>query len=134
MSFLFDSMSIEKYIILFILVILASISEMYNMKKKKSENPTIWVFPFLILTSVLFILKKYSMELTTNMVFQKVSGISATISAVIFFIVFAITYIIAYKKGYINVEKIKKLKPLIIACLLIISICTAYVMYYKFSH
>lgn len=134
MSFLFGSMSIEKYIIIFILVILASISEMYNMKNKKSGNPTIWVFPFLILTSVLFILKKCSMELTTNMVFQKVSGISATISAVIFFIVFAITYIIAYKKGYINVEKIKKLKPLIIACLLIISICTAYVMYYKFSH
>lgn len=134
MSFLFGSMSIELYIIVFILVILASISEIYNMKKNKTGNPIIWVFPFLILTSVSFILKKCSMELTTNMVFQKVADISATICAVIFFIVFVITYIIAYKKGHITVEKLKKLKPLIIACLLIMIICTTYVLYYKFSH
>lgn len=134
MSFLFGSISIEVYIIVFLLVILASISEIYNIKKNKAGNPTIWCFPFLILTSVSFILKRCSMELTTNMVFQSVADICATICAILFLIVFAITYIIAYKKGLINVEKLKKLKPLIIACLLIVIICTTYVLYYKFSH
>ena len=134
MSFLFGSMSIEMYIIIFILVIFVSVSEIYNMKKNKIGDPTMWFFPFLILTSFLFILKKLSMELTTNILFQKVTDISATISAVISFIVFIVTYIFAYKKGYINVEKLKKLKPMIIACLLIMLICTAYVLYYKFSH
>ena len=134
MFYLINSISFEMYIIIFILVILASISEIYNMKKNKIGDPIIWVFPFLILASVLFILKKCSMELTTNMVFQKVSDISATISAVIFFIVLAITYIMSYKKGYINVQRLKKLKPLIITCLLIILICNVYVLYYKFSH
>ena len=134
MSFIFGSISSELYILIFILVILASISEMYNMKKKKTGNPIIWIFPFLILASFSFILKRCALELTTNVVFQNVSNITATICAVIFFMVFIVTFVIAYKNNYIDTQKIKKSKPLLIACLLIFIICTMYTLYYKFSH
>lgn len=127
-------MSMELYIFIFVLAILAALSEIYHMKRKKSGDPTIWIFPFLILTSVAFIIKKCAMELTTNIAFQKASDIGATISAIILFIVFIVTYIIAYKNNYINTEKLKKLKPLLVACLLIFLICSIYVLYYKFTH
>lgn len=132
MNYIYNSMSIELYILILALAIFAAFYEMYNMKRKKSGDPTIWIFPFMILTCVAFIIKRCAMELTTNIIFQKAANIGATICAIMLFIVFIVTYIVAYKNNYINTEKIKKLKPLFIACFLIIIICSIYGLYYKF--
>ena len=132
MSFLFSSISIETLVIVFILAIIAAVSEIYNMKKNNVKNPTILFFPCLILTLALAIWNNLSVELTTNVLFQKATNIGAIISAVLSLVVLLVTSIFSYKNGYMNIEKVKKLKPLIISCLIIILMCMAFTMYYKF--
>ena len=126
-------MSIELYIFILISAIVVAFYEMYNMKSKKSGDPTIWMFPFMIVASVSLIIKRCVNEFSTNIAFQKISNIGATISTLMFFIVFITTYIIAYRNNYIDKEKLKKLKPLIVSCLLIMLVCMVYIFYYKYN-
>lgn len=129
MHYLFSSMSIELYIFILICGILFSIYAVYDMKKKKSRHPMIWIFPVIILLCISFIMYKCAIELTTNTVFQNITDLMACISSVMFVISFIVTFILAYKNNYVDKEKLKKMKTPIIICLLIILICTLNVMF-----
>ena len=55
--------------------------------------------------------------------FQQITDIAVHISVAGFGLSFLITFIFAYKKNYVKKEKLKKLAPLLIGCIIIMLIC-----------
>ena len=83
----------------------------------------IWIFPFGMLLSLSCFLNRYALEATVNDLFQQITDIAVHISVAGFGLSFLITFIFAYKKNYVNKEKLKKLAPLLIGCIIIMLIC-----------
>lgn len=91
-----------------------AIYSMFEINKQKKGNPTMWIFPFVILTAITLLINKYAYELTVNNFFQKTSDIITIVSIALFFLSILITFVIAYIRGYLDKEKVKKVAPMII--------------------
>lgn len=123
MSIIINSLSFETYIFIVILLFLGSIFGIYDMRKKKPGHPMTWVLPFSIFLCASLILYRCSLELTNNQIFQEITHIVTIISIICFFISFIITFAIAHKNNYTDKEKLNKLLPLLIGCIIIMIIC-----------
>lgn len=123
MSNIINALSFETYIFIIILLFFGSIFGIYDMRKKKPGHPMIWVLPCSMFLCLSLILYRCSLELTSNQIFQEITHIVTIISVVCFFISFIITFAIAHKNNYTDKEKLKRLLPLLICCIVIMLIC-----------
>ncbi|MBQ8209492.1 MAG: hypothetical protein IJZ35_02780 [Clostridia bacterium] len=92
-----NSMPFEMYIFVLGVGLFCFIYGMYDMRKKQSKNPMMWMIPFGILTCVFLLFYRFSIEFAMSMTLQKIANIGIIISGVLFIISLIITFIIAKK-------------------------------------
>lgn len=112
------------YVLLFFVVLGVSIYSYRDIKSKHPDNPMVWIIPFLILIFGAFVVHKYAIEFTTNLLFQQISYTVNLVAFVLFFLSFIITFIIAHKKNYTDKNLVKNGLPVIIVsfCITIVSL------------
>lgn len=123
MSYIINYLSFEMYIFILILAIVVSVYGIYDMQKKHTGHPMIWILPFNILLCLSLILYRCAFELTINQVFQTATSISTIVFSICFLLSFIVAFVIACKNNYIDNEKLKKILPLLIGCIVIMLIC-----------
>ena len=84
------------------------------MKSKYHDNPMVWIIPFLILTFGSFVIYKYALDFTINLLFQQTMMTVTLVCFVLFILSFVITLSIVSKKSYANKKLEKKMKPIVI--------------------
>ena len=132
MSYIVNSMSFETYIFVLLVSLGLGIYGIYEMRTKQPGHPMIWMIPFWIFADIALIVFRCSIELTENLIFQKVADVMATIGSVLFLISFIVTFIIAHKKHYTNAERFEKVKPVLIFCGVGVLVCAVLIIAIKF--
>ena len=123
MSIVVNSIPLVPYLIFMAGLFFGFIYSIYDVKKRTPGHPMIWIFPFGMLLCLSCFLNRYALEATVNDLFQQITDIAVHISVAGFALSFLITFIFAYKKNYVKKEKLKKLAPLLIGCIIIMLIC-----------
>lgn len=115
MFYIVNLLPFELYVLILICISGGLVFSIFDIRKKRPGHPAIWIIPFGMLECIFLLFYRCSLELSTNVVLQKVTNILSLIGIGLFFASLIITFIIAYKKNYINREKFKKLMPTFIA-------------------
>lgn len=102
------------FVLLFFVVLGVSIYSYHDMKSKYHDNPMVWIIPFLILTFGSFVIYKYALDFTINLLFQQTMMTVTLVCFVLFILSFVITLSIVSKKSYANKKLEKKMKPIVI--------------------
>lgn len=109
-----DSLPFEAYSMLLLFIFGGSVLSIFEMRKKRPGNPTVWIFPFSMLMSVSLFFYRFAIEFTTNQNFQQITDYIASICVALCLLSVVVTVIFAYRSGYVNKDKFKKLVPIII--------------------
>lgn len=109
-----NSSPFETYSLILLFIFGGSIFSIFEMRKKRPGNPTVWIFPFAMLMSVSLFIYRCAIEFTTNRLFQEITDYFASICVALCLLSVLITVIFAYRGGYVNKDKVKKLVPIVI--------------------
>lgn len=104
------------YLLLFFVVLGVSIYSYYDMKAKYHDNPMVWILPFMVLVFGSFVVYKYALDFTSNLLFQQTMMTVTLVCFGLFILSFVITLSIVSKKSYANKKLEKKMKPIVIIC------------------
>lgn len=116
-----------------VLMILLSILGYFQYQKKYPGHPGKYIALLLIPSWIVFFLKRYIVEMNIWGFFRQIVNILFAVDVVAFCIAVAYIMHLTYRLGYADIEKLKKLKPLLITSTLIIVVSVMYIVFYAIT-